>query len=112
MPWSAEKNREHNREKYRSDPELYRERQRQTRIRRRQRVLTHYGGVCECCGEDRYEFLSIDHIEGGGTQHRKKVGSNIDRWLIKEGFPEGYRVLCHNCNFAHGLYGACPHQTG
>jgi hypothetical protein len=34
----------------------------------------------------------------------------IYRWLISSGFPEGFRVLCHNCNQAIGLYGFCPHQ--
>src|SRR5712664_3918736 len=24
---------------------------------------------CECCGETAIEFLSLDHIEGGGRQH-------------------------------------------
>ena len=33
-------------------------------------------------------------------------------WLLRHGFPEGFRVLCHNCNQAIGVYGACPHQTG
>jgi hypothetical protein len=33
------------------------------------------------------------------------------RWLRKNGFPKGFRVLCHNCNFAHGHYGYCPHKT-
>lgn len=78
-------------------------------------VLAHYGGVCACCGESQYEFLAIDHINGGGTKHRIGLGtvargSSFVRWLIKQGLPEGYRVLCHNCNAALGLYGFCPHQ--
>jgi hypothetical protein len=31
-------------------------------------------------------------------------------WLRDNGWPEGYRVLCHNCNSARGLYGYCPHE--
>jgi hypothetical protein len=85
--------------------------QKETRKRRRLKVITHYGGICACCGESRYEFLGIDHINGGGVQHRKSLpGVNIDRWLIKNNFPEGYRVLCHNCNMSLGLYGYCPHN--
>ncbi len=111
MPWKdPEKNRAHNREKYRANPEKHREAQKQTRIRRRLRVLDRYGGSCVCCGETLYEFLSVDHIDGGGTEHRKSVGSNIDRFLIRENFPDGYRVLCHNCNFAIGIYGFCTHK--
>lgn len=88
------------------------ERQKRTRIKRRWRVLSHYGGRCACCGEDKYEFLAIDHINGGGTQHRAKEKiSNLDRWLINNNFPEGFRILCHNCNMAIGLYGYCPHTS-
>jgi hypothetical protein len=73
--------------------------------------LEHYGGQCVCCGIDNYEFLCIDHINGGGHQHRKEVGygSTFCRWLIKRNMPEEYRVLCHNCNQSIGYYGYCPH---
>lgn len=57
------------------------------------------------------EFLSIDHINGGGNRHREKVGSaKVYAWLKKRGYPKGYQVLCHNCNQAIGLYGKCPHS--
>jgi hypothetical protein len=81
-------------------------------------VLTHYSNnlpKCACCGESHVEFLSIDHINGGGNKHRKSLhltgmGHNFYRWLIKKEFPEGYRVLCMNCNFSLGHYGYCPHN--
>jgi hypothetical protein len=88
--------------------------QRDWRRKQRQSVLAHYGGRCACCGETEYEFLSIDHIEGGGTQHRRDIGSRgatMMRWLINNGYPEGFRVLCHNCNQAIGFYGKCPHEA-
>lgn len=78
--------------------------------RRRERVLAHYGGKCVCCNEERYEFLTIDHINGGGRKHRREVGEHICRWLEKNGFPEGFRVLCYNCNCARGQHGYCPHE--
>jgi hypothetical protein len=83
--------------------------------RQRIKVLEHYSGgtpKCACCGETCVEFLALDHINGGGTQHRKTVGSgsNMWRWLLTQGFPEGYRVLCHNCNQSLGAWGYCPHQ--
>lgn len=71
---------------------------------------------CACCGEKHLEFLSIDHINGGGNKHRKEMvnqggsGGNIYWWLIKNDFPPGFQVLCHNCNMAKGFYGHCPHQ--
>jgi hypothetical protein len=83
--------------------------------RSRLAVLRHYSHgdpVCACCEETRLEFLSIDHINGGGGKHIREIGSNLARWLTKQGFPDGYRVLCHNCNFALGHYGYCPHQAG
>jgi len=80
----------------------------------RMEVFEHYcKGVpfCFCCKETRLEFLSIDHINGGGNKHRKllKEGA-IHRHLKRNGFPEGYRVLYHNCNQSLGHYGYCPHQ--
>lgn len=76
----------------------------------RDRCIAHYGNVCACCGEHRYEFLCIDHIDGGGEQHRKSGISKICRWLIRNNFPSGFRVLCANCNSALGHYGFCPHH--
>ena len=78
--------------------------------RLRTACLEYYGGKCACCGEDRYEFLAIDHINGGGGKHRKQVGAKMDRWLRRNGYPEGFRVLCHNCNQAISHYGCCPHE--
>src|SRR6266850_6520947 len=75
---------------------------RRTRLSRTNRtlVLQHYGGACACCGETAFEFLCIDHVNGGGSQHRKSIGFgyNFYKWLIDQGFPGGFRVLCHNCN--------------
>lgn len=75
-------------------------------------VLAAYGGRCACCEELRWQFLTIDHINGGGNAQRKQLGLNgsqFYRWLKKEGFPLGFRVLCFNCNSAIGFYGSCPH---
>jgi len=82
------------------------------RLQHRAAVLAHYGGTCACCGETTSEFLAIDHINGGGSRHRKEVirGSDQAAWLIKHGFPDGFRLLCHNCNMARGYYGYCPHE--
>jgi hypothetical protein len=95
------------------------ERQRQIALRRsqklRRQVLCHYGGTtptCTCCGETTDQFLCIDHIHSGGNQHRREVGSgsHLYQWLHTNGYPEGFQVLCHNCNMAKGIYGVCPHQ--
>ncbi len=82
----------------------------------RRAALVHYSGDpphCQCpggCDVTFMEFLSIDHIDGGGRQHRLEIkGGNIYRWLRKNNYPKGYRVLCMNCNFSFGKYGRCPH---
>jgi hypothetical protein len=77
-------------------------------------TITAYGGECACCGERILEFLAIDHINGGGNQQKRDTGmhggSNIYRFLRRNGWPDGYRVLCHNCNMSKGIYGYCPHE--
>ncbi|HDX9663271.1 TPA: hypothetical protein ROX91_001970 [Bacillus cereus] len=81
---------------------------------RRYEVLSHYSnGVpkCDCCEENRIEFLALDHIDGGGKKHIESIGFRLERWIRKNGFPDGFRVLCHNCNFALGHYGYCPHNS-
>lgn len=76
-------------------------------------VFNHYGGKCECCGISQIEFLSIDHINGGGTKHRRAVrlmGTNYYRWIRRNNFPKNLRILCFNCNQALGMFGYCPHK--
>ena len=68
---------------------------------------------CACCGEQEMYFLSIDHIV-----NRKKWGhegytsGKLYRFLIKNDFPDGFQVLCMNCNFAkgHSKDNKCPHE--
>lgn len=83
-------------------------------IERRLKCIKHYSNgknICACCGDGHYEFLCIDHVNGGGMVHRKEVGgSGIYYWLISNNFPGGFRVLCHNCNLSLGFYGYCPHE--
>ncbi len=80
---------------------------------RRVRVeaINHYGGKCFCCGEQRLEFLALDPINGGGNQHRKEIRKtcgSLHYWLKKNGWPEGFRVACHNCNSALGFLRVLP----
>src|SRR5579863_513503 len=77
--------------------------------RLRYETLVHYSSdppSCSCCGEPYFEFLTIDHINGGGRQHRMLLGYvKLDVWLRANNYPPGYRVLCMNCNHAIGQYG-------
>ncbi len=79
----------------------------------RKRVFDGYGGKCACCGEERFEFLGIDHVNGGGGRDRKVHSTwQIAKRIISLGFPNEYRILCYNCNFSLGHYGYCPHDNG
>jgi len=68
--------------------------------------------ACSCCGERERVFLAIDHINGGGNKHHQETGGGgFYVWLRKHGYPEGFRILCHNCNFGRQLNGGtCPHE--
>ena len=87
-----------------------RESARKHAARLRDEVLTAYGNACACCGERTREFLTLDHIEGGGTAHRKATWGKVYNEVKREGFPSGYRILCWNCNWAYRLSGDCPHR--
>ena len=77
----------------------------------RKLVLEHYGNSrCACCGETEDEFLTIDHIGGGGQRHRKEIRVDFYPWLMKRNYPAGFRVLCMNCNWATRFGRTCPHQ--
>ncbi len=87
----------------------------QYRIRSKLKVMDHYGGrKCSCCGETIYEFLTLDHPNGNGKEQRETIGFGLSfyRWLKRNGYPPGLRVLCWNCNLAYGLFGYCPHKSG
>jgi hypothetical protein len=72
-------------------------------------VLSHYSGTNppQCVnpfGEHltpyvNLDALSIDHINGCGKLHRKEVKRDFYVWLKKNNYPEGYQVLCMNCQF-------------
>jgi hypothetical protein len=65
--------------------------------------------------ETNIGFLTIDHINGGGEKHRKELklnaGTQFYRWLRNNGYPEGYQVMCYNCNCGKAKNGnVCPHK--
>lgn len=78
-------------------------------------VLDMYGGrFCIGCGESDMCVLSIDHINGNGNIHRKidnvGTGTTFYQWLIRNNYPEGYRVLCMNCQFRSKQGVKFPHE--
>jgi len=65
---------------------------------------------CACCKEDiGIEVLTIDHIKGRKKGDKKK-SEWLYRYLKNNDYPDGYQVLCFNCNAAKGVFGFCPHQ--
>lgn len=72
----------------------------------REKVMNAYGNKCTCCGENYPDFLTIDHVNGGGSKEREELGSarNVYIKIIKEGFPKEYRILCAGCNTAISKY--------
>ena len=100
---------------------------------RRLNILQHYSKrhsnsnipCCRCCGENYHiDFLEIDHIAGKKQMdlepELKKLNyssklrnQNLHRWIIKNNFPDGFQILCTNCNFAKGMKknnNKCPHE--
>lgn len=87
-------------------------RARSTILRARQEALARYGTCCACCGEEDSRVLTLDHVNGDGAAHRRKIGNGagvLVWWLKAHDFPPGFQILCRNCNFAAG-HGGCPHK--
>ncbi len=83
----------------------------------RKNVFAQYmvGGKiqCACCGESDIDVLCMDHINGDGSEHRKTIGgkaSGMYYWIKRNGYPDSFRILCHNCNQSLGSRGYCPHS--
>ena len=128
---NKERIKQREREKYRRDRETIRARRRelttpelrqQNAERERLRyaayrgiVIKAYGSTCACCGESEILFLEIDHIQNDGSNHRKEIGPSsraIIYWLIQNDFPDGFQLLCSNCNQGKKRNGGiCPHKA-
>ena len=76
----------------------------------RQAVLKLLGEHCQLCREDDLRVLHIDHVHGGGCQARKE-SSSLDIWKSILIQPDGYRVLCANCNHLTRLAEIAPPKT-
>lgn len=73
-------------------------------------AFNHYGKQCAFCNQSTFIFLTIDHINNDGAEHRKSLrngknqGHNIYAWLRKNNYPKGFQTLCYNCNCAKNHY--------
>jgi len=76
------------------------------------KAVMHYANpkgtmVCNDCGEQDIDVLCLDHIAGGGGEHRQNIGifgSRFYRWLEQRDYPEGFQDLCYNCNMKKEKY--------
>jgi len=103
-------------------------------VANRLNILSHYSKhisnsnipCCNCCGENSHvDFLAIDHIAGKNQMDSepkliklgyssKLKGKGLINWIMKNNCPEGFQILCHNCNVAKGLIGndnTCTHEA-
>jgi len=114
--------RQNNRDKYNQMAKMWYQKnrdkcnqsQREKRHRLKNEVIDAYGGKCACCGETRKEYLSIDHVNGNGNKHKREIGAgnseDLYRWLKQNDYPEGFQVLCFNCNMGKRNFSVCPHN--
>jgi hypothetical protein len=86
-------------------------------LKRKRRSLLIISGraTCACCGEREIALLTIDHIDGNGTQRRKELGDrgiSIHQWIRAN--PDEARArlqpLCHSCHYGKDVLGGCPHR--
>lgn len=71
-------------------------------------ILNHYSNgklCCANCGFNDIRALQVDHIENNGAQERRELfgnrtfaGTTFYRWVRRNNYPEGYAILCANCN--------------
>lgn len=88
-------------------------------------IFSHYCGgepICMCCGEKNMEFLSLDHINNDGAEHRRSMrlgkkgggmgsGTQLYYWIRRNKYPLLFQILCMNCNCGKAKNdGVCPHK--
>lgn len=79
----------------------------------KKKFIELYGGKCSCCGENRIEFLTMDHIQNDGCD-RRRYNDNKSELVdaVKNYNPERYQILCFNCNIGRNRNGGeCPHKN-
>ena len=72
---------------------------------------------CSCCKLTNTDFLTLDHTDNNGAEHRKTLkkerqSTNIYAEILREYkktglYPTGYKTMCMNCNWVKHLRGVC-----
>jgi len=115
--WSKRKGKAYFRDRYKSNPRLFIQYGKDHVQRLKDIVYNAYGGYrCNClhCHETNPKFLTLDHVNNDGAEHRKllsdRSGGTLYRWIIKNNFPPMFQILCYNCNCGKNVNGGiCPH---
>lgn len=63
---------------------------------------SHGTNTCLWCKIGDLRVLELDHINDDGKLDRS-IHGDIVRWVTRNNFPEGYQVLCRNCNWIKEL---------
>jgi len=85
---------------------LYKKREWERRRALKLTVFGHYSVMghpkCAFCGIDDMDVLCLDHINNDGARERRRgkgvYGAGIYYRLRRTGYPQGYQILCMNCN--------------
>jgi len=75
--------------------------------------LREFDSTCSCCGEKDPRFLTLDHVNNDGGEHRETLKEHqIMRQAKSDGWPrDKYTCLCFNCNSGRSVNGGvCPHK--
>ena len=86
------------------------DKQRLNQARKKVQIIKYYSKnrmECRCCGEKNITFLTLDHVNDDGKKDRKKYLYNF---LLDNHFPNGFQVLCYNCNIGKSRFKQCPHK--
>ena len=65
------------------------------------KIFALLGSKCSICNFDNKIALQIDHIHGGGYNHRRTAGGSYYVDMLRD--ISKYRLLCANCNFIEGV---------
>lgn len=75
------------------------------RLQSKRDALAYYSKgtyTCADCGFKGDEFtLTLDHIQDDGCLHKQeqRYKQSFYIWVVKNNYPKGFQVLCHNCNY-------------
>ena len=78
------------------------------KLARRTAIINEYGHACAWCGEDEYIFLTLDHVNDDGADHRRELGAghnNILTYIEENNYPDSIQLLCWNCNATKQYHG-------